>query len=259
MHLSDLLHPRRVLLPLDAKDKPSALRALSVAFADDAALEGRTLSPEHVLEGLKRREALGTTGTGSGVAIPHCRIAAAPDTRAVVAIHRSGIAFDAIDGEPVRLLLGLVGPRSDPATHLRVLASIGRALRDERGMTLIPPFDHDDVIAGRGTVALELFDEVPDLDLLVVDSEGDHAAHALFWFDPTTSIGVVEPVRTVDAHQQRGLSRHLLTAGLARLAALGAERVSIGYEPDNPASGHLYRSVGWVPGSATDLWSCPTA
>lgn len=98
-----------------------------------------------------------------------------------------------------------------------------------------------------------------DLDLLVVDSVGDHAAHAMFWFDPTTSIGVVEPVRTLDGHQQRGLSRHLLTAGLERLAAVGAERVSIGYEPDNPASGRLYRSIGWVPGVATDLWSCPTS
>ncbi len=98
-----------------------------------------------------------------------------------------------------------------------------------------------------------------DLDLLVVDSVGDQAAHAMFWFDPTTSIGVVEPVRTLDAHQQRGLSRHLLTVGLECLAALGADRVSIGYEPDNPASGHLYRSIGWVPGVATDLWSCPTA
>lgn len=97
-----------------------------------------------------------------------------------------------------------------------------------------------------------------DLDLLVVDSAGDHAAHAMFWFDPTTSIGVVEPVRTLDAHQSRGLSRHLLTAGLERVAELGAERVSIGYEPDNPASGRLYRSIGWVPGVATDLWGCPT-
>lgn len=98
-----------------------------------------------------------------------------------------------------------------------------------------------------------------DLDLLVVDAEGEHAAHALFWYDPTTAIGVVEPVRTLDAHQGRGLSRHLLTAGLERLAGVGAERASIGWEPDNPASGHLYRSIGWVPGVATDLWSCPTA
>ena len=98
-----------------------------------------------------------------------------------------------------------------------------------------------------------------DLDLLVVDPMGNHAAHALFWFDPTTSIGAVEPVRTLDEHQQRGLSRHLLTSGLERVAALGAERVSIGWEPDNPASGHLYRSIGWVASVATDLWSCPTA
>lgn len=46
--------------------------------------------------------------------------------------------------------------------------SIGDSLAEERGMTLIPPFDHWDVIAGQGTAALELFDEVGDLDLLLV-------------------------------------------------------------------------------------------
>ena len=98
-----------------------------------------------------------------------------------------------------------------------------------------------------------------DLDLLVLDPTGELAAQAMLWFDPTTSIGVVEPVRTLDEHQGRGLSRHLLTSGLERLAELGVDRVSIGWEPDNEISGHLYRSIGWVPGVATDLWSCPTA
>lgn len=46
--------------------------------------------------------------------------------------------------------------------------AIGRALADERGMTLIPPFDHPHVMAGQGTAALELVDEVGDLDVLLV-------------------------------------------------------------------------------------------
>ncbi len=46
--------------------------------------------------------------------------------------------------------------------------SLGEALARERGATLIPPFDHWDVMAGQGTLALELFDQVPDLDILVV-------------------------------------------------------------------------------------------
>lgn len=85
----------------------------------------------------------------------------------------------------------------------------------------------------------------PDLDLVVLDESDDLAGYGLFWFDPVTKTGLVEPMRTEDAHQRRGLARHLLTAGLDRLAAAGAERVKIVYEPDNPAAAHLYTSVGF--------------
>ena len=94
-----------------------------------------------------------------------------------------------------------------------------------------------------------------DLDLVVLDDHDEPAAYGMFWYDPTTSTGVVEPMRTEQEHQQRGLARHLLTAGVNRLIEAGAERVSIGNEPDNPASGHLYRSVGFVPHRTTELFS----
>ena len=98
----------------------------------------------------------------------------------------------------------------------------------------------------------------PDLDLVVHDRHDDVAAYGLFWFDPETATGVVEPMRTEDDHQRRGLARHVLTSGIDLLAAAGAERISIGWEPDNPASGHLYRSVGFEPVLRTDVFSGPT-
>ena len=98
----------------------------------------------------------------------------------------------------------------------------------------------------------------PDLDLVVLDSDDNSAAYGLFWYDPETATGVVEPMRTNDEYQRQGLARHLLTAGVDMLAKAGAERISIGYEPDNPASGHLYRSVGFEPVKKTDLMSGPT-
>ncbi|MGA7757501.1 MAG: GNAT family N-acetyltransferase [Ilumatobacteraceae bacterium] len=97
----------------------------------------------------------------------------------------------------------------------------------------------------------------PDLDLVVHDRHDDVAAYGLFWFDPETATGVVEPMRTEDDHQRRGLARHVLTSGIDLLAAAGAERISIGWEPDNPASGHLYRSVGLEPVLRTDVFSGP--
>lgn len=95
----------------------------------------------------------------------------------------------------------------------------------------------------------------PDLDLLMLDSDDNIAAYGLFWYDPETATGVVEPMRTQDDHQQRGLARHILTTGVDLLAQAGATRISIGFEPDNPASGHLYRSVGFEPHRQTDVFA----
>ncbi len=98
----------------------------------------------------------------------------------------------------------------------------------------------------------------PDLDLVVHDSDDRVAAYGLFWYDPETATGLVEPMRTEEDHQRRGLARHVLTAGLDRLADAGAKRVKICYEPDNPASGRLYRSVGFEPDRQTVIFTGST-
>jgi GNAT superfamily N-acetyltransferase len=95
----------------------------------------------------------------------------------------------------------------------------------------------------------------PDLDLVVNDSRDRVAAYGLFWFDPETATGLVEPMRTEDEHQRRGLARHVLTAGVDRLARAGATRIKVCYEPGNPASGHLYRSAGFEPDRQTVVFS----
>ncbi len=98
----------------------------------------------------------------------------------------------------------------------------------------------------------------PDLDLVVLDPEGRAAAYGLFWFDPATATGLVEPMRTEDEHQRRGLARHVLTSGIDRLAEAGATRVKVCFEPGNPASGNLYLVVGFRPTAQTDRFSGPT-
>lgn len=87
----------------------------------------------------------------------------------------------------------------------------------------------------------------PDLDLVVHDSRDSVAAYGLFWYDSETATGLVEPMRTEDDHQRRGLARHVLTTGLDLLAGAGAERIKICYEPDNQAAQSLYLSVGFEP------------
>lgn len=95
----------------------------------------------------------------------------------------------------------------------------------------------------------------PGLDLVILDREGHPAAYGLFWHDPETATGLVEPMRTEVAHQRRGLARHVLTAGIDLLANAGAERIKICFEPSNPASSALYLSVGFVPVKQTVVFT----
>ncbi len=99
----------------------------------------------------------------------------------------------------------------------------------------------------------------PDLDLVIHDSRESVAAYGLFWYDPVTATGLIEPMRTEDDHQRRGLARHILTTGIDRLVAAGAKRIKICYEPDNPASGSLYLSVGFKPNRQTVIFAGTTS
>ena len=85
-----------------------------------------------------------------------------------------------------------------------------------------------------------------DLDLVVLDGDDRAVAYGLFWFDPETATGLVEPMRTEDDHQRRGLARHLLTAGINLLVDAGADRIKIAWEQDNPSAVTLYTSVGFA-------------
>ena len=98
-----------------------------------------------------------------------------------------------------------------------------------------------------------------DLDLVVHDSCDSVAAYGLFWYDPQTATGLVEPMRTDDDHQRQGLARHILTTGIDLLAEAGAEHVKICYEPGNPASKNLYLGVGFEPTRQTVAFSRRTS
>ena len=69
----------------------------------------------------------------------------------------------------------------------------------------------------------------PALDLAVETADGQVAGYSLYWFDPVTEVGLLEPMRVEDAYQRRGLARAMLTEGLDRLAKRGARRLKVGY------------------------------
>jgi GNAT superfamily N-acetyltransferase len=95
----------------------------------------------------------------------------------------------------------------------------------------------------------------PELDLAILTSGGEYAGYALFWFDPVTKVGLVEPMRVEDAYRRRGLARAMLTAGLDRLASRGASRMKVGYGTD--VARRLYVGAGFriTSTSRTHRWT----
>ena len=80
-----------------------------------------------------------------------------------------------------------------------------------------------------------------ELDLMVQAPDGQVAGYGLFWAEPVTEVGLVEPMRTEQDHQRRGVASHLLATGLDRLAACGCQRLKV--SNDIP----LYLRAGFRP------------
>jgi GNAT superfamily N-acetyltransferase len=95
----------------------------------------------------------------------------------------------------------------------------------------------------------------PELDLAIKAADGRVAGYSLYWFDPITRAGLVEPVRVEDDYQRRGLAKAMLTAGIDRLASKGAQRIKVSYRSE-PA-GALYQGLGFRPTSTTTWYKGP--
>lgn len=95
----------------------------------------------------------------------------------------------------------------------------------------------------------------PDLDLFVVDQQGEVAAYGLFWNDPETGVGMVEPIRTEEAHRGKGLAGHVVSTGIHKLVAAGSKRIKVSYDPDNAPAVALYLGAGFEPTMTCPLWT----
>ena len=124
MDIDDLLGPDGIVLRSGASSKRQALHVVA-----EAAAHALNLDEGRVLDALLEREALGSTGLGNGVAIPHARLEGLTQIRAVFVRLDMPVAYDAVDDRPVDLMFALFAPPRDGAEHLRALAAVSRALR----------------------------------------------------------------------------------------------------------------------------------
>lgn len=129
MRFSDFVSRDAIRANLTADDKEGVIREMAQAL-----LKASKLAPEEfesIVKAIMKREELGSTGIGRGVAVPHTKHPSVEALVGTVGVSSEGVDFDSLDGEKVQLLFVLISPPDRPGDHLRALESISRQLRDD--------------------------------------------------------------------------------------------------------------------------------
>ena len=124
MGIADFLTSDNVMAKAAASDKEPLLRALCHRAAASV-----HLPEELIVREILKREALGSTGVGGGIALPHARLAGLAKPFGLLAQLKKAIAFDAVDGRPVDIVFLLL-PANREEESRNALASVARKLRD---------------------------------------------------------------------------------------------------------------------------------
>ncbi len=129
MRMSDFVVREAIVPELPATNKEGVIRAMVESLRAAGQFRGADL--EDIIRAILKREFLGSTGIGRGVAIPHTKHNSVERLVGTVAISHKGIAFDSLDGEPVHVFVLLISPQDRPGDHLRALENVSRSLRDD--------------------------------------------------------------------------------------------------------------------------------
>lgn len=141
MEIADLIDSRSVVANLRATNKKQALQELA-----RRASEVTHDAERAIFDVLMERERLGTTGVGSGVAIPHGKLPGLDKLYGVFARLERPIDFESIDGQPVDLIFMLLAPANAGADHLKALARVSRLLRDRKVCEKLRGSDSEDAL-----------------------------------------------------------------------------------------------------------------
>ena len=120
----DYLTADRILLDGRAKRKEEVLTDLALLLSEGDAKLGA-----QVLEGILERESVMSTGIGHGIAVPHARLDGIDELRLCLARYRHGVDFKSLDGQPIYLAFGVVGPPGQAAGHVKILARVARLVK----------------------------------------------------------------------------------------------------------------------------------
>ena len=128
MKITDFLRDKAISVELQAKDKEGVIREMVQLLVK--AGEIKPADEEKIVPVLLAREALGSTGIGQGVGIPHGKSNVVRQLVGAFGISRRGVNFDSLDGETAQIFFLLLAPEDSAGPHLKALARISRLLRD---------------------------------------------------------------------------------------------------------------------------------
>lgn len=129
MKFADFISVKAIKPELESKDKEAVIRELAASLvASGDIMED---SVESIIKAILKREELGSTGIGRGIAVPHTKHPSVEKLVGTVGVSSEGVDFNSLDGESVHLFFLLVSPPDRPGDHLRALENISRQLRDD--------------------------------------------------------------------------------------------------------------------------------
>lgn len=129
MKFHDFVSQESIRAELNSEDKESVIRELVHALVDSGQLNDG--EQDSIVKAIMKREELGSTGIGRGVAVPHTKHPSVSRLIGTVGVSNDGVDFNSLDGEKVQLFFLLISPPDRPGDHLRALENISRQLRDD--------------------------------------------------------------------------------------------------------------------------------
>ena len=129
MKFADFVSTGSIKVGLETDTKEEVIAELVAALV--AAGQIREEESDSILKAIMKREELGSTGIGRGIAVPHTKHPSVERLVATVGVSQGGIDFNSLDGDKVQLFFLLISPPDQPGDHLRALENISRQLRDD--------------------------------------------------------------------------------------------------------------------------------
>ncbi len=129
MKFADFMSTEAIIPEIAADEKEGVIREMVEALHGAGRIDAENL--DSIIAAIMKREELGSTGIGRGVAVPHTKHPSVGQLVGAVGVSRDGIDFNSLDGEKVNLVFLLVSPPDRPGDHLRALENISRQLSDD--------------------------------------------------------------------------------------------------------------------------------